>query len=89
MITFNSVDLKQVIRTLAGPQPECVFKSSRFSRARSCELKDVTAAGAGLHLHSGNLFFETDRRTIWSPTSRRPQYQQLVVRTFYLVIPTK
>src|SRR6185503_17164034 len=90
VITFNSVDLKQVIRTLATDlNLNVMFDKQSFAQPRQIDvnLRDVTAAKALDYIFlQENLFFQKlDRRTILvADQSRRPQYQQLVVRTFFI-----
>ncbi len=85
-----SGDLKSFIRTLAEQLSlNVVFDRQTFVQPRSLEisLHDVTTAKALDYIFlQENLFFQKlDRRTILvADVTRRPQYQQLVMRTFYL-----
>ncbi len=89
-INFNGVDLKQVIRSLATDLSlNVMFDKQSFAQPRTVDvnLKDVTAARALDYIFlQENLFFQKlDKRTILvADQSRRPQYQQLVVRTFFI-----
>src|ERR1044071_2355425 len=88
-INYNS-DLKKFIRMLASELGlNVIFDSQTFRTPRNVEvvLQDVTAARALDHvfLQEGLFFQSVDRRTILvADQGRRPQYQQLVIRTFYL-----
>lgn len=90
VITFNGVDLKQVIRQLANDlNLNVMFDKTSFAQPRQIDvnLRDVTTAKALDYIFlQENLFFQKlDRRTILvADQSRRPQYQQLVVRTFFI-----
>ena len=90
VINFNGVDLKQVIKTLAlDLNLNVMFDRQSFAQPRPVELnlRDVTAAKAlDFVFLQENLFFQKlDRRTILvADQTRRPQYQQLVVRTFFI-----
>jgi len=90
VITFNGVDLKQVIRQLAADlNLNVMFDKQSFAQPRQIDvnLRDVTTAKALDYIFlQENLFFQKlDRRTILvADQSRRPQYQQLVVRTFFI-----
>jgi general secretion pathway protein D len=83
-------DLKQLIRTLAEQlNPNVIFDRQSFAQSRQVDisLKDVTTAQAldYLFLQEGLFFQKLSRRTILvADQARRPQYQQLVLRTFYL-----
>jgi general secretion pathway protein D len=85
-----SGDLKSFIRTLAEQLSlNVVFDRQTFVQPRTLEisLHDVTTAKALDYIFlQENLFFQKlDRRTILvADVTRRPQYQQLVMRTFYL-----
>ncbi len=89
VITFSG-DLKQFIRNLATELGlNVLFDTQSFRQARTIEvnLRDVTTAQALDHIFlQENLFFQKiSRRTILvADQTRRPQYQQLVIRTFYL-----
>jgi hypothetical protein len=66
-----------------------MFDRQSFAQPRPVEvnLRDVTAAKALDYIFlQENLFFQKlDRRTILvADQTRRPQYQQLVVRTFFI-----
>jgi general secretion pathway protein D len=90
VINFNGVDLKQVIKQLATDlNLNVMFDRQSFAQPRPIEvnLRDVTAAKALDYIFlQENLFFQKlDRRTILvADQTRRPQYQQLVVRTFFI-----
>ncbi|HEU5237932.1 MAG TPA: LysM peptidoglycan-binding domain-containing protein [Pyrinomonadaceae bacterium] len=90
VINFNGVDLKTVIKQLAGElNLNVMFDRQSFAQPRPIEvnLRDVTAAKALDYIFlQENLFFQKlDRRTILvADQTRRPQYQQLVVRTFFI-----
>src|SRR5687767_12831703 len=83
-------DLKQVIRQLAEQLSlNVIFDRQSFTQSRPVDisLKDVTTAQALDYLFlQENLFFQKlSRRTILvADQARRPQYQQLVLRTFFL-----
>lgn len=83
-------DLKQLIRTLAEQlNLNVIFDRQSFAQSRPVDisLKDVTTAQAldYLFLQEGLFFQKLSRRTILvADQARRPQYQQLVLRTFYL-----
>jgi general secretion pathway protein D len=89
VITFNG-DLKAFIRKLAEDLSlNVIFDRQSFAQPRSIDvnLRDVTTAKALDYIFlQENLFFQKlDRRTILvADQTRRPQYQQLVVRTFYI-----
>ena len=89
-ITYNAVDLKSVIRSLAADlNLNVMFDKQTFAQPRQIDvnLRDVTAAKALDYIFlQENLFFQKlDKRTILvADQSRRPQYQQLVVRTFFI-----
>jgi len=90
VINFNGVDLKQVIRQLAADLSlNVMFDKQSFAQPRQIDvnLRDVTTARALDYIFlQENLFFQKlDKRTILvADQSRRPQYQQLVVRTFFI-----
>jgi general secretion pathway protein D len=90
VITFNQVDLKTVIKQLAADLDlNVMFDRQSFAQPRPIEvnLRNVTAAKALDYIFlQENLFFQKlDRRTILvADQARRPQYQQLVVRTFFI-----
>lgn len=89
VINFNG-DLKQFIRTMADQlNLNVIFDRQSFAQPRNIDLtlRDVTTAKALDYVFlQENLFFQKlDRRTILvADQSRRQQYQQLVVRTFYI-----
>jgi general secretion pathway protein D len=89
VINYNG-DLKGFIRTMAEQlNLNVIFDRQSFAQPRSIDinLRDVTTAKALDYVFlQENLFFQKlDRRTILvADQSRRPQYQQLVVRTFYI-----
>src|ERR1043165_3684120 len=83
-------DLKTLIRSLADQlNLNVIFDRQSFAQSRQVDisLKDVTTAQAldYLFLQEGLFFQKLSRRTILvADQARRPQYQQLVLRTFYL-----
>lgn len=85
-----SGDLKNFIRSLAEQlNINVIFDSQSFRQPRNIEinLRDVTTAQAldYIFLQEGLFFQKLSRRTIIvADQTRRPQYQQLVIRTFYL-----
>ncbi len=85
-----SGDLKAFIRSLAEQlNLNVVFDRQSFVQPRNTEinLRDVTTSQALDHifLQEGLFFQKLSRRTILvADQTRRPQYQQLVLRTFYL-----
>lgn len=89
IVTFTG-DLKAFIRTYAEILGlNVVFDNQLFRQPRSLDisLRDVTAAQAldYVFLQEGLFFQKLGRRTILvAEQTRRPQYQQLVLRTFYL-----
>ena len=89
VVTFNG-DLKAYIRTLAEQlNLNVIFDRQSFSQPRNIDinLRDVTTAQAldYIFLQEGLFFQKLSRRTILvAEQSRRPQYQQLVLRTFFL-----
>jgi general secretion pathway protein D len=89
IINYNS-DLKALIRQLADQLGlNVIFDSQSFRQPRTVEinLKDVTTAQAldWVFLQEGLFFQKLSRRTVLvADQNRRPQYQQLVIRTFYL-----
>src|SRR5215831_13519636 len=88
-IIFNGQDIKNVIKTLASDlNLNVMFDRQTFAQPRPVDLNlhDVTTAKALdlLFLQEGLFFQKLDRRTILvADQARRPQYQQLVVRTFF------
>src|SRR5256714_1116156 len=89
-INFNGVDIKNVIKALASDlNLNVMFDRQSFAQPRPVDLnlqKVTTAKALDLLFLQENLFFQKlDRRTILvADQSRRPQYQQLVVRTFFI-----
>ncbi|HYX30527.1 MAG TPA: secretin N-terminal domain-containing protein [Pyrinomonadaceae bacterium] len=89
-ITFNGVDIRQVIKSLASDlNLNVMFDRQTFAQPRPVDLnlRDVTSARAldFLFLQEGLFFQKLDKRTILvADQARRPQYQQLVVRTFFI-----
>ncbi len=89
VILFNG-DLKQFIRMMADQLSlNVIFDRQSFATPRTIDvsLRDETSAKALDYIFlQENLFFQKlDRRTILvADQSRRQQYQQLVVRTFYI-----
>ena len=83
-------DLKQLSRTLAEQlNLNVIFDRQSFAQSRPVDisLRDVTTAQAldYLFLQEGLFFQKLSRRTILvADQARRPQYQQLVLRTFFL-----
>lgn len=83
-------DLKGFIRTLAEQLDlNVIFDRQSFAQPRTIDLnlRNVSTARALDYIFlQENLFFQKlDHRTILvADQSRRPQYQQLVVRTFYI-----
>src|ERR1041385_8817584 len=83
-------DLKQLIRSLAEQlNLNVIFDRQSFTQSRPVDisLKDVTTAQAldYVFLQEGLFFQKLSRRTILvADQARRPQYQQLVLRTFFL-----
>lgn len=89
IINYNG-DLKTLIRSLADQLSlNVIFDRQSFTQSRPIDinLKDVTTAQAldYVFLQEGLFFQKLSRRTILvADQARRPQYQQLVLRTFYL-----
>jgi general secretion pathway protein D len=85
-----SGDLKAFIRNLADQLSlNVVFDRTSFAQPRQIDLnlKDVTTAQAldFVFLQEGLFFQKLSRRTILvAEQTRRAQYQQLVLRTFFL-----
>jgi general secretion pathway protein D len=83
-------DLKALIRSLAEQlNLNVIFDRQSFTQSRTIDLnlKDVTTAQAldYVFLQESLFFQKLSRRTILvADQARRPQYQQLVLRTFYL-----
>lgn len=90
VVMYNNVDLKTVIRSLAEQlNLNVIFDRQSFSQPRQIDinLRDTTTARALDYIFlQENLFFQKlDRGTILvADQARRQQYQQLVVRTFYI-----
>ncbi|HEX6285068.1 MAG TPA: secretin N-terminal domain-containing protein, partial [Pyrinomonadaceae bacterium] len=89
IINYNG-DLKALIRSLAEQlNLNVIFDRQSFTQTKTIDinLKDVTTAQAldYVFLQEGLFFQKLSRRTILvADQARRPQYQQLVLRTFYL-----
>src|SRR5229473_827846 len=89
VITYTG-DLKPFIRTLADDlKLNVMFDKQTFAQPRPIDinLHDVTTAKAldYIFLQEGLFFQKLDKRTILvADQGRRQQFQQLVVRTFYL-----
>ena len=90
VINYNG-DLKHYIRTLAEQLGlNVIFDKQTFAQPRNLDINltqpTTTAKALDFIFLQENLFFQKlDRRTILvADQSRRPQYQQLVVRTFYV-----
>lgn len=89
VITYSG-DLKQFIRNLSTELGlNVIFDTQSFRQPRSIEvnLRNVTTSQAldYIFLQEGLFFQKISRRTILvADQTRRPQYQQLVIRTFYL-----
>ncbi|HEX4900374.1 MAG TPA: secretin N-terminal domain-containing protein, partial [Pyrinomonadaceae bacterium] len=85
-----SGDLKSFIRSLAEQLSlNVVFDRQSFAQSRTIDLtlRDVTTAQAldYVFLQESLFFQKLSRRTILvADQTRRPQYQQLVLRTFFL-----
>lgn len=87
---FNG-DLKHYIRTLAEQLGlNVIFDKQSFAQPKTLEMElsqPVTTAKAldYIFLQESLFFQKLDRHTIMvADQSRRPQYQQLVVRTFFI-----
>lgn len=89
-IKFTKVDLKNVIKGLAEDLGlNVLFDTETFRSTRdiTIELKDVTTAQAldAIFLQEGLFFQKVGKRMILvASQNRRQQFQQLVLRTFYL-----
>ncbi len=90
VINYNG-DLKHYIRTLADQlNLNVIFDKQTFAQPRTLDInltQPTTTAKAldYIFLQEGLFFQKLDRRTILvADQARRPQYQQLVVRTFYI-----
>ena len=85
-----SGDLKAFIRSLAEQlNINVIFDRQSFAQSRTIDinLRDVTTAQAldYIFLQESLFFQKLSRRTVLvADQTRRPQYQQLVLRTFYL-----
>jgi general secretion pathway protein D len=85
-----SGDLKAFIRSLAEQlNLNVIFDRQSFVQPRNIDinLRDVTTSQAldYIFLQEGMFFQKLSRRTILvADQTRRPQYQQLVLRTFFL-----
>jgi general secretion pathway protein D len=83
-------DLKGFIRSLADQlHVDVLFDSQSFQKSRPLEvsLHNVTTAKAldFIFMQEGLFFQKLDRNTIFvADQSKRPQYQELVIQTFYL-----
>lgn len=88
-INYNG-DLEEFVRDMARQLNLNVVFDQQFSQQKrniKVQLTDVTAAQAldWIFLTHGLFFQKLSRRTILvADQSKRPQYQQLVLRTFYL-----
>lgn len=87
-VAAYSGDLEAYIRQLANElNLNVIFDRDFPKRQININLKDVTTAKVldDIFLSQGLFFQKIDRRTILvADQSKRPQYQQLVLRTFYL-----
>jgi general secretion pathway protein D len=89
-IKYTKVDLKTVIKELASPLDlNVLFDTETFRSPRdvTIELKNVTTAQAldAIFLQEGLFFQKVGKRMVLIATqNRRQQFQQLVLRTFYL-----
>jgi len=89
-IIAYSGDLKDFIRRMANElNLNVIFDRQSFVTPKNIDinLKDVTTSQAldYIFLQEGLFFQKLSRRTIVvADQTRRPQYQQLVLRTFYL-----
>jgi general secretion pathway protein D len=90
VVNYNG-DLKHYIRTLAEQLGlNVIFDKQTFAQPRNLDINltqpTTTAKALDFIFLQENLFFQKlDRHTILvADQSRRPQYQQLVVRTFYI-----
>src|SRR2546421_931656 len=90
VVNYNG-DLKHYIRTLAEQLGlNVIFDKQTFAQPRTLEInltQPTTTAKAldYIFLQEGLFFQKLDRHTILvADQARRPQYQQLVVRTFFL-----
>ncbi len=89
VVTFSG-DLKSYIRTLAEQlNLNVIFDRQSFVQPRNIDinLRDVSTSQAldYIFLQEGLFFQRLSRRTIVvADQTRRPQYQQLVLRTYFL-----
>ncbi|HZH34933.1 MAG TPA: secretin N-terminal domain-containing protein [Pyrinomonadaceae bacterium] len=89
-IKYTKVDLKTVIKDLAqGLDLNVLFDTDTFRQQRdvTIELKNVTSAQAldAIFLQEGLFFQKVGKRMILvASQNRRQNFQQLVLRTFYL-----
>ena len=90
IVNYNG-DLKHYIRTLAEQLGlNVIFDKQSFAQPRTLEInltQPTTTAKAldYIFLQEGLFFQKLDRHTILvADQARRPQYQQLVVRTFFI-----
>jgi len=89
VVTFSG-DLKSYIRTLAEQlNLNVIFDRQSFVQPKTIDinLRDVTTSQAldYIFLQEGLFFQKLSRRTIVvADQTRRPQYQQLVLRTYFL-----
>ncbi|HWN09865.1 MAG TPA: secretin N-terminal domain-containing protein [Pyrinomonadaceae bacterium] len=89
VVSFSG-DLKSYIRTLAEQlNLNVIFDRQSFVQPKTIDinLRDVTTSQAldYIFLQEGLFFQKLSRRTIVvADQTRRPQYQQLVLRTFFL-----
>src|SRR5437879_12382777 len=92
VIAYNG-DLKDFIRRFAEQlNLNVIFDRQSFVTPKNIDinLKDVTTSQAldYVFLQEGLFFQKLSRRTIVvADQTRRPQYQPLVLRTFYLANP--
>ncbi|MBA3438712.1 MAG: hypothetical protein H0T92_02435 [Pyrinomonadaceae bacterium] len=95
VIRYDDLELETVIRNLAEQLDLNIVFDNQFPKRKiSINWKGLTAARALDNIFlSNNLFFQKlDRRTILvADQNKRPTYQQLVLRTFYLsnIVPDK
>lgn len=88
IINYSNVDLESVIRNLAEQvELNVLFDRDFPKRTLTINLRDVTTAQAldYIFLAQGLFFQKLSRRTILvADQSKRPQFQQMQIRTFYL-----
>lgn len=95
VIRYDDLELETVIRNLAEQLDLNIVFDNQFPKRKiTVNWKGLTAARALDNIFlSNNLFFQKlDRRTILvADQNKRPMYQQLVLRTFYLsnIVPEK